>query len=79
MKKIFCHKLALRYNQGNEVITETVTNMIVGVEYSNMGSFGVIRWTLKEWLENHSKKDIDYCVSKGTIDYTSGNARWSEI
>lgn len=74
MKFVFCHKLELReYNN-----IESHTNMVVGVESSNLGSFGVIRWTLKEWLENHSKKDINYCISKGIIDYTYNSAVWIE-
>lgn len=79
MKKVFCHNLKIIFTDYDGIVKEeTKHNIIVGVEYSNMGSFAVIEWTLEEFLINHSKKDIDYCIGRGTIDSSGQNSVWYE-
>ena len=79
MKKIFCHKLKTVFQDYDNIIKEKITtNIVIGVETSNMGNFAVIEWNLDDFLKNHSKNDINYCIARGTIDFTEGNSVWIE-
>ena len=74
MKFIFCHNLKLI--EKNNITIEK--NVVVGIEYSNMGSFGVISWTLKEFLKSFKKSDISYNLGYATINYNSCNSCFYE-
>lgn len=61
MKYIFVHKRKIKDN--NQEILRS--NIVLGIEKSNMGVYAPIAWTLEEFLKKHSRKDISRCYAYG--------------
>lgn len=58
MEFIFVHKRKIIKDGNQETLR---SNVVLGIEKSNMGVYAPIAWTLEEFLKNHSRKDILRC------------------
>lgn len=59
MEFIFVHKRKIR-DENQETLR---SNVVLGIEKSNMGVYAPISWTLEEFLKKHSRKDISRCYA----------------